>query len=99
MGVDRSFTIFSPVGIPRNADRSEAGKSRPLGTLAGKRIGLLDDGVTEAFFRRLESLLMTKWEVGSVGYHRKPEMTAPAPNSLLDEVAASYDGVVIGTAV
>ena len=99
MGVDRSFTIFSPVGVPRSAGRSEAGKSRPLGTIAGKRIGLIDDGVTEAFFLRLKSILMTKWEVGSVGYHRKPEMTAPAPKSLLDEVAASYDGVVIGTAV
>ena len=79
MEADQSLAIFSPVGVPRPTGEDKAGESKALDSIAGKRIGLLDDGVTGPFFHRLESLLMTKWEVGSVGHHKKDQMTAPAP--------------------
>jgi len=64
-------------------------------SLAGARIGLLDNGKVnvDRFLDHVEELLRTRHGVADVLRRRKPNMSAPAPAAMLAELAAC-DAVV-----
>ena len=66
-----------------------------LATLAGTRIALLDNGKVnvDRFLDHVERILRTVHGVRDVVRRRKPNMSAPAPDAMLAEVAAC-DAVV-----
>ena len=66
-----------------------------LRSLAGKRIGLLDNGKVnvDRFLDHVEDIVRTRHGVADVVRRRKPNMSAPAPDAVLAELAAC-DAVV-----
>ncbi len=67
----------------------------PLASLAGARIGLLDNGKVnvDRFLDHVDALLRSRHGVADVLRRRKPNMSAPAPDAILAELAAC-DAVV-----
>ena len=66
-----------------------------LASLAGARIGLLDNGKVnvDRFLDHVDALLRSRHGVAEVLRRRKPNMSAPAPDAMLAELAAC-DAVV-----
>jgi hypothetical protein len=66
-----------------------------LRSLAGRRIGLLDNGKVnvDRFLDHVEDIVRTRHGVADVVRRRKPNMSAPAPDAVLAELAAC-DAVV-----
>jgi hypothetical protein len=69
------------------------------GTLAGKRLGFLDNTKAnfELLLRRLEAVLRTEAGVADVVYERKANSSTPAPPEVLARLR-SVDLVVTGSA-
>ncbi|HJQ85605.1 MAG TPA: hypothetical protein VKA21_16065 [Candidatus Binatia bacterium] len=67
----------------------------PLASLAGTRIGLLDNGKVnvDRFLDHVEHALRTRHGVADVLRRRKPNMSAPAPAATIAELAVC-DAVV-----
>ena len=81
---------------PTSTTTSRAVRPAPrLATLAGTRIALLDNGKVnvDRFLDHVERILRTVHGVREVVRRRKPNMSAPAPDAMLAEVAAC-DAVV-----
>jgi hypothetical protein len=66
-----------------------------LDSLAGRRVGLLDNGKVnvDRFLDHVEAILRAEHGVADVLRRRKPNMSAPAPPATLAELAAC-DAVV-----
>ncbi len=93
---NRTIEILSPqprYGLPVRA------LTPRLTTLAGKRIGFLDNGKHNAdrLFRLLGERLLAECGVGAVTYHSKGIASMPAPPALLAELAYACDAVVTGS--
>lgn len=89
------LVILSPVGLTRHG----VGRLAPrLDDVAGRTIGLLDDGFPDAdrYLREVGATLAARG--AQVRYWLKPMLSRPAPPELLDEVARSCDAVVVGVA-
>jgi len=74
--------------------------SLPLpGTLAGKRLGFLDNTKAnfELLLRRMEALLRAETGLGDVVYERKSNSSTPAPPEVLRRLR-EVDLVVTGSA-
>ena len=69
------------------------------GTLAGKRLGFLDNTKAnfELLLRRLEAVLRTEAGIADVVYERKANSSTPAPPEVLGRLR-SVDLVVTGSA-
>jgi hypothetical protein len=69
------------------------------GTLAGKRLGFLDNTKAnfELLLRRLEAVLRTEAGIADVVYERKANSSTPAPPEVLARLR-SVDLVVTGSA-
>jgi hypothetical protein len=69
------------------------------GTLAGKRLGFLDNTKAnfEFLLRRLEAVLRTEAGIADVVYERKANSSTPAPPEVLARLR-SVDLVVTGSA-
>ena len=87
--------VLSPVGV-----RREFREKKIDSTVAGRAIGLLDNGfgndIAGTFFTRLRELLAADAAVSEVGLWRKPVFTRPSPDALLDELAAASHHAVVG---
>ncbi len=61
-----------------------------LTSLAGRRIGLLDNGKVnvDRFLDHVETMLRAEHGIADVLRRRKPNMSAPAPDAMLAELAA-----------
>jgi hypothetical protein len=61
-----------------------------LATLAGARIGLLDNSKirVDRFCDFLEEILRTEYGVADVVRHRKRNASAPAPDDIINELLA-----------
>jgi len=70
--------------------RRAANPAPRLATLSGTRIALLDNGKVnvDRFLDHVERVLRTSHGVRDVVRRRKPNMSAPAPEAMLAEVAA-----------
>jgi hypothetical protein len=66
-----------------------------LGSLAGARVGLLDNGKVnvDRFLDHVETILRGAYGVAEVVRRRKPNMSAPAPAAMMAELVAC-DAVV-----
>jgi hypothetical protein len=81
---------------------SKVSQTAPLplpGTLAGKRLGFLDNTKAnfELLLRGLEGHLRERWAVADVRYERKANSSTPAPPEVLARLL-NVDLVVTGSA-
>ncbi|MBI3953881.1 MAG: hypothetical protein HY330_05150 [Chloroflexi bacterium] len=67
--------------------------------LRGKRLGLLDNSKPNAreLLEAVARALDLRYELASVVVRRKPTMSVPATESLLDELARECDVVLTGS--
>ena len=68
-----------------------------LASLAGTRIGLIDDSKRNAdvLLEELAELLRTRYEITDVKWHRKPSASRPADPAAIKELAEECDSVII----
>jgi len=68
-----------------------------LATLAGTRLGLIDDSKRNAdvLLEELAEILRTKYEVSEIQWHRKPSASRPADPAAIRALAQDCDSVVI----
>lgn len=68
-----------------------------LASLAGTRLGLIDDSKRNAdvLLAELAEVLRTKYEISEVKWHRKPSASKPAEPEAIRELIESCDSVVI----
>jgi hypothetical protein len=87
------ITIVNPMD---ETPRMRATPARRLDSLAGKTVGLLDISKPggSVFLDRLEALLKQRHGVAQVVRATKPTFTKPAPDDLLEGLAARCDAVI-----
>jgi hypothetical protein len=68
-----------------------------LPTLAGTRLGVIDDSKRNAdvLLEELVELLRTRYEISDVKWHRKPSASKPADPQVIREMAESCDSVIV----
>ena len=68
-----------------------------LPTLAGTRLGVIDDSKRNAdvLLQELVELLRTRYEISEVKWHRKPSASRPADPAAIKELVESCDSVII----
>ena len=68
-----------------------------LPTLAGTRLGVIDDSKRNAdvLLEELVDLLRTRYEIADVTWHRKPSASKPADPEVIRELAESCDSVIV----
>ena len=82
---------------PMNEAAAVAAAPPPrLDSLAGKTIALLDISKPggNIFLDRLESLLISDYAVAKVIRETKPTFTKPAPEAVIERLAAEADAVI-----
>ncbi len=68
-----------------------------LASLAGTRVGLIDDSKRNAdvLLEELADILRTRYEISGVKWHRKPSASRPADPEALKELVEECDSVVV----
>ena len=68
-----------------------------LPTLAGTRLGVIDDSKRNAdvLLEELVELLRMRYEISDVKWHRKPSASRPANPAAIKELAETCDSVII----
>ena len=68
-----------------------------LPTLAGSRLGIIDDSKLNAdvLLEELAEVLRTRYEIAEVRWHRKPSASRPADPTALRGLAEHCDSVII----
>ena len=68
-----------------------------LPSLAGTRLGVIDDGKrnADALLEELVELLRTRYEISEVKWHRKPSASRPADPAAIKELVENCDSVII----
>ncbi len=68
-----------------------------LASLAGTRVGLIDDSKRNAdvLLEELADILRTRYEIAGVKWHRKPSASRPADPEALKELVEECDSVVV----
>jgi hypothetical protein len=68
-----------------------------LPTLAGTRLGVIDDSKRNAdvLLEELVDLLRTRYEISDVKWHRKPSASKPADPQVIRELAENCDSVIV----
>lgn len=87
--------FLDPTGLISSVSLPPA---RRLPNLAGKRLGLLENGKTNAvkFLEMVAAILVERYGVGSVKMFHKAALSKPAKRETLVELAAESDFVVTG---
>lgn len=70
-----------------------------VSSLEGKVIGLLNNGVPNSFFPRLQQLFQERYPSAKVLHWKKIYGSKPAPADQLEEVVKNSDVVVVGVAI
>ena len=88
------YTLVNPTTEPVVAPFAGAPR---LPTLAGARLGLIDDSKRNAdgLLAELSKILRTRYEIAGVQWHRKPSASRPADPAALAALAQDCDAVVI----
>ena len=86
--------LVNPVTQPRIAPFNGAPR---LATLAGTRLGIIDDSKRNAdvLLQEIADLLTTRYEISSVQWHRKPSASRPADPQAIQQLAQECDAVII----
>ena len=68
-----------------------------LPTLAGTRLGIIDDSKRNAdvLLEELAEILRTRYEITEVKWHRKPSASRPADPTALKDLTEQVDSVII----
>ena len=68
-----------------------------LPTLAGVRIGIIDDSKRNAdvLLEELAQVLRDRYEISDVRWHRKPSASRPADPSAIRDLAEHCDAVIV----
>ena len=68
-----------------------------LPTLAGTRLGVIDDSKRNAdvLLEELVEVLRTRYEISDVKWHRKPSASKPADPEVIRDMAESCDSVIV----
>jgi hypothetical protein len=90
-----------PLTVVNPTSQSEAETLRlapPLPSLAGRLIGLLDNGKanSDRLLARIEAILRDRHGVREFIHRRKPDFSRPAPVQLLRELSAC-DAIITAT--
>ena len=95
MPSERTVTVLDPSG---HVFQEDVGLARRLDDLAGRKVGLLDDGLafSDAFLERIGELLEERAGVGAVISLQKPNLSAPAPKSMIEDLVNGVDFAVVG---
>ncbi len=72
--------------------------ARRLPTLAGTKLGIIDDSKKNAdvLLEELAELLRTRYEISDVKWHRKPSASRPADPAAIRELAEYCDSIIVG---
>lgn len=95
MASQPTVTVLDPSG---HVFQEDVGLARRLDDLAGQTVGLLDDGLafSDAFLERIGELLEERAGVSAVIARQKPNLSAPAPKPMLEELVNKVDFAVVG---
>ena len=68
-----------------------------LASLAGTRLGIIDDSKRNAdvLLEELVDLLRARYEISEVTWHRKPSASRPADPKAIQDLARDCDSVII----
>ena len=68
-----------------------------LASLAGTRVGLIDDSKRNAdvLLEELAEILRTRYEIATIKWHRKPSASRPADPDALKNLVEECDSVII----
>lgn len=88
------YTLVNPTTEPVIAPFDGAPR---LPTLAGARLGLIDDSKrnADALLEELSETLRTRYEIADVRWHRKPSASRPADPAAIAALVKDCDAVVI----
>ena len=88
------YTLVNPTTEPITPPFAGAPR---LPSLAGTRVGLIDDSKRNAdvLLEELAETLRTRYEIAGIKWHRKPSASRPADPSAIEELAQECDSVVI----
>ena len=88
------YTLVNPTTEPITPPFDGAPR---LPTLAGTRLGLIDDSKRNAdvLLEELAETLRTRYEIAEVKWHRKPSASRPADPAAILQLARDCDSVVI----
>jgi hypothetical protein len=88
------ITVLNPTTDSESESRALA---RPLGSLRGSLIGVLDNSKVNAnaIFQRVETILRRDYGVREVLWRRKHDFSRPAPAEMLAELSAC-DAIISG---
>ncbi len=94
MTTTNEHVLVNPVTQPVIAPFNGAPR---LASLAGTRVGLIDDSKRNAdvLLEELADILRTRYEISGVKWHRKPSASRPADPEALKELVAECDSVVV----
>jgi len=88
--------VLSPVG-QRPAVIGE--QHRKAVRVSGEVIGIIDDGLSGAYLPHLAATLQQAAEPAKVVYWTKTNGGAPAPLSVIEQLARECDAVIVGVAL
>ena len=94
MTTTNEHVLVNPVTQPVIAPFNGAPR---LASLAGTRVGLIDDSKRNAdvLLEELADILRTRYEISGVKWHRKPSASRPADPEALKERVEECDSVVV----
>ena len=94
MTTTNEHVLVNPVTQPVIAPFNGAPR---LASLAGTRVGLIDDSKRNAdvLLEELAEILRTRYEISGVKWHRKPSASRPADPEALKELVEECDAVVV----
>ena len=86
--------LINPVTQPVIAPFNGAPR---LASLAGTRLGLIDDSKRNAdvLLEELAEILRTRYEIATIKWHRKPSASRPADPDALKDLVEECDSVII----
>ncbi|MFH1485797.1 MAG: hypothetical protein ABIH46_06980 [Chloroflexota bacterium] len=86
--------------VDEDKEKTEEQKTSPrVAKFEGKVIGLLNNGVPNSFFPRLEQLLKERYPSAKVLHWKKVYGSKPAPADQLEDVIKNSDAVIVGVAI
>ena len=94
MTQQNTYVLVNPTTKPIVAPFDGAPR---LATLAGTRLGVIDDSKKNAdvLLEELVELLRTRYEISEVKWHRKPSASRPADPAAVRDLAEHCDWVII----
>jgi hypothetical protein len=93
---EKKITILDPVSKPKVTKISL--NPRPK-NIAGLRVAMVDNTKPNfsIFLDRIEELLVSRYQVGSVLRYRKPGRTEPIAQQVIAEIKEKYDIAITGS--